>query len=187
MSETKVTSETSAETKPKTSTKSKVMLGISIVLLLAVVGVAVAVCVYLASVPSAASEIEQGVHDGGASIKQAQEGESAEEIEARLSQKAQESRMKISCAAKCKIEGGKVKVNVKNDETNKFDQSFELVQNGEIIYSSGLISPGESVEWCEAPNAQSGEATIKIHAHKDGAADNFGSAQAAAVELYIAQ
>ena len=157
--------------------KAKILVVVAAVLLIATVAVAL-FCVF-------GTQDIKGIKDSGASITQAQDGESEEEIKERLNEQVRSSMMKITCASKCEIKDGKVKVGVKNNESNTMDQSFELIQNGETLYSSGLISPGEQVVWCQAQNAQAGSATITIHAHKDGSADNYGNAQSAQIELYV--
>lgn len=126
----------------------------------------------------------KGAKDGGATITQASLKESEEEVRARLNQQVKDSMMTLSVSSKCEIKDGRVKVNVINAESNTLDQSFELMQNGQVLYSSGLISPGESVVWCDAPAAAPGEATVTIHAHAQGSAENYGNTQAAKVILH---
>lgn len=128
----------------------------------------------------------RGVKDGGATITQAKLGESEEEVRARLNKQVQESMMTLSVSSKCEIKDGRVKVNVVNAESNTLDQSFELTQNGQTLYSSGLIAPGECVVWCDAPGAVPGEATVTIHAHNNGGSEVYGNAQAAKVTLMAA-
>ena len=92
---------------------------------------------------------------------QGYEGKSDEEIIADLNRQADESRMTISVSAKPKLSDGKVRVNVSNVAENKFSQTFTLSQDGVELYSSGLIAPGEVVEWCDAPDAHEGPATVR--------------------------
>ena len=121
-------------------------------------------------------------HNTGVSITSTTE-KSVDEIKAELNKQVEESKMTISVNAKCKIENGMVRVNVENVSGNKFDQSFELIQNGKVLYSSDLIRPGESVEWCEAPEAQVGDAIITISPHNSGETQLSGNPQSAQIKL----
>lgn len=121
-------------------------------------------------------------HDVGATVTTTN-GRSVEEIKAELNEQVKDSMMTISVASKCRIVDGKVRVNVVNADDNKYDQSFELVQNDKVIYSSGLIRPGESVEWCDAPDAVAGDAIITISAHNSGETKTSGNPQSAQVKL----
>lgn len=149
----------------------KVALGIILVLSLATSGVLLWQYFHPAS-------------DGGATITTIS-NKTTEEIQADLDQQVKDSMMTISVSTKCKIEDGRVRVNVINAEKNKFDQSFELIQNDKVLYKSGLISPGQTVEWCDAKDAVEGDATITVYAHKTGEANTTGNPQSAAVSLVV--
>lgn len=120
--------------------------------------------------------------DAGATVT-SYEGMTKEEIQADLDRKANESRMTISVAAVCKIDGENVRVNVVNDASNRFSQSFTLKQGGKTLYESGTIKPGETVEWCKAPGAEPGTATITVQAHDADSGKATGNPQAAQVTL----
>lgn len=120
--------------------------------------------------------------DAGATVT-SYEGMSKEEIQADLDRKANESRMTISVAAVCKIDSENVRVNVINDASNRFSQSFTLEQGGKVLYESGTIKPGETVEWCKAPGAEPGTATITVQAHDADSGKATGNPQAAQVTL----
>lgn len=120
--------------------------------------------------------------DAGATVT-SYEGMTKEEIQADLDRKANESRMTISVAAVCKIDGENVRVNVINDASNRFSQSFTLEQNGKTLYESGTIKPGETVEWCKAPGAEPGDAVITVQAHNADDGKATGNPQAAQVTL----
>lgn len=120
--------------------------------------------------------------DAGATVT-SYEGMTKEEIQADLDRKANESRMTISVAAVCEIDGENVRVNVVNDASNRFSQSFTLEQGGKTLYESGTIKPGETVEWCKAPGAEPGAATITVQAHDADSGKATGNPQAAQVTL----
>lgn len=120
--------------------------------------------------------------DPGATV-QTQEGKSDAEIIADLNRQAEESRMTISVSAKPKLADGKVRVNVSNVAENKFSQTFTLSQDGVELYSSGLIAPGEVVEWCDAPNAHEGSATLTVQGCDLETGAPSGNPQSVAVEI----
>ena len=99
-----------------------------------------------------------------------------EEIVAALDEIVEANMMTISVSPTPTLTSdGLVRVNVVNDASNTFDQVFSLIQeNGDggevVLYESGVIEPGEVVEWCEAPGAVAGTAYIQIQAVVDGEA-----------------
>lgn len=123
--------------------------------------------------------------DPGATV-QTQEGKSDEEIIAELNRQAEASRMTISVSAKPKLSDGKVRVNVSNVAENKFAQTFTLTQDGIELYSSGLIAPGEVVEWCEAPDAHEGSATMTVQGCDPETGAPSGNPQSVAVDIVVA-
>lgn len=123
--------------------------------------------------------------DPGATV-QGYEGKSDEEIIADLNRQAEESRMTISVSAKPKLSDGKVRVNVSNVAENKFSQTFTLSQDGVELYSSGLIAPGEVVEWCEAPDAHEGSATVTVQGCDPETGAPSGNPQSVAVAIVAA-
>ena len=123
--------------------------------------------------------------DPGATV-QNQEGKSDEEIIAELNRQAEESRMTISVSAKPKLADGKVRVNVSNVAENKFSQTFTLSQDGIELYNSGLIAPGEVVEWCEAPDAHEGSATVTVQGCDPETGAPSGNPQSVAVTIVAA-
>lgn len=130
-------------------------------------------------------QFSQPKADPGATV-QAHEGKSDEEVIAELNRQAEESRMTISVSAKPKLEDGKVRVNVSNVAENKFSQTFTLSQDGVELYSSGLIAPGEVVEWCEAPDAHEGSATVTVQGCDPETGAPSGNPQSVAVAIVAA-
>ncbi len=99
--------------------------------------------------------------DPGATIQQT-EGKTTAEIQKELDKIANESRMTISVAPTVQLKDGRARVNVINVEDNKFDQTFTLSQDGEDVYTSGIVKCGQKVEWCEADGLSEGTATITV-------------------------
>ena len=130
-------------------------------------------------------QFSQPKADPGATV-QAHEGKSDEEVIAELNRQAEESRMTISVSAKPKLSDGKVRVNVSNVAENKFSQTFTLSQDGVELYSSGLIAPGEVVEWCEAPDAHEGSATVTVQGRDPETGAPSGNPQSVAVAIVAA-
>ena len=94
--------------------------------------------------------------------------------------------MTISVSAKPKLADGKVRVNVSNVAENKFSQTFTLSQDGIELYNSGLIAPGEVVEWCEAPDAHEGSATVTVQGCDPESGSPSGNPQSVAVTIVAA-
>lgn len=101
--------------------------------------------------------------DPGASITR-YKNLSREEIQDELDRAVEESMMTVSVAPTVTMSDEKLSVNVINDEGNRFAQRFEVIQNGSVLYESGRIDPGQTVETCNAPGAETGEAYIQIQA-----------------------
>ena len=121
-------------------------------------------------------------NDSGATIT-SYENKSREEIQADLDRRVQESRMTISVNAQAQLKNGKVRVNVINDEDNKFSQSFTLKQDDNTLYESGIIEPGKTVEYCDAPDAHAGAAIVTIQAHDKDTGDASGNPQSVEINI----
>ena len=120
--------------------------------------------------------------DAGATVSK-YEGMTREEIQAELDRQTEESRMTISVNSQPTLKDGRARVNVINDEGNKFDQSFTLVQDDAEIYQSGVIHPGETVEWCDAEGLHAGEATITVARVDSATGSVVGNPQSVAVTV----
>lgn len=59
-------------------------------------------------------------------------------------------------------------------------------QDGVELYSSGLIAPGEVVEWCEAPDAHEGSATVTVQGCDSETGAPSGNPQSVAVAIVAA-
>lgn len=124
--------------------------------------------------------------DGGATVT-TYEGKTRKEIQEELDRQARESRMTISVSAQPQLKDGRVRVNVINDKDNKFDQSFTLEQDGKVLYESGIVKRGKTVEWVDAPDAKVGEATVTITARNKKTGKKSGNPQAVTVQIVEAQ
>lgn len=101
--------------------------------------------------------------DAGATVT-SYDGMTDEEIQAELDRQVEASRMTISVAAKLQLKDGRVRVNVVNAQDSRFGQLFTLEQDGKVLYKSGVVDPGKTVEWVDAKDAHTGEATITVSA-----------------------
>ena len=91
--------------------------------------------------------------------------------------------MTISVNAQAQLKDGKVRVNVINDEDNRFYQSFKLEQDGKVLYKSKSIEQGKTVEWVDAPDAKPGEATITIQGHDPESGKSSGNPQSVKIQI----
>ena len=91
------------------------------------------------------------------------QGMSAEEIQADLDRRASESMMTVSVNPMPELgQDGTLHINVVNDNGDRWAQRFAIIQNGETLYESGVIDPGQSVPSCSVPHAAAGEAAVQI-------------------------
>lgn len=111
-----------------------------------------------------ASDKPAWTNDPGAMITKHEEGMSREEIQAELDRQVEENMMTVSVAPQPVFAEGKLHVNVINDETNTFPQRFEVIQGERVVYRSGAIKPGETIESCDVDRVEEGEAFIQIQA-----------------------
>lgn len=124
--------------------------------------------------------------DPGATIRRYDDSMSDDEIRDELNRQADESRMTISVSPQPKLDGSRVRVNVENVDDNKFAQTFTLSQDGKVIYSSGLVKPGEVVEWVDADSPHEGDATMTIQACDPDSGAPSGNPQSVAVKIVAA-
>lgn len=86
-----------------------------------------------------------------------------EAIQAELNRQVQESMMTVAVSPVCTLEeGGTLSLCVMNDEENSMPQTFSLSQNGEVLFESGTIYPGEEITSCPASGMQEGDALITV-------------------------
>lgn len=147
------------------------------VLLVLLLVAAVGAIGYLVTRP----DTEDGV-EGGATVTK-YDGKSREEIQKAIDDATANSRMTISVNAQAQLKDGKVRVNVINDENNRFYQSFKLEQDGKVLYKSKSIEQGKTVEWVDAPDAKPGEATITIQGHDQESGKASGNPQSVKIQI----
>lgn len=147
------------------------------VLLVLLLVAAVGAIGYLVTRP----DTEDGV-EGGATVTK-YDGKSREEIQKTIDDATANSRMTISVNAQAQLKDGKVRVNVINDENNRFYQSFKLEQDGKVLYKSKSIEQGKTVEWVDAPDAKPGEATITIQGHDPESGKASGNPQSVKIQI----
>lgn len=147
------------------------------VLLVLLLVAAVGAIGYLVTRP----DTEDGV-EGGATVTK-YDGKSREEIQKAIDDATANSRMTISVNAQAQLKDGKVRVNVINDENNRFCQSFKLEQDGKVLYKSKSIEQGKTVEWVDAPDAKPGEATITIQGHDPESGKASGNPQSVKIQI----
>lgn len=147
------------------------------VLLVLLLVAAVGAIGYLVTRP----DTENGV-EGGATVTK-YDGKSREEIQKAIDEATANSRMTISVNAQAQLKDGKVRVNVINDENNRFYQSFKLEQDGKVLYKSKSIEQGKTVEWVDAPDAKPGEATITIQGHDPESGKASGNPQSVKIQI----
>lgn len=163
------------ESKEKKSKKKTIIIILLSLFLVACIGT-IGYLLYQSSQSNSPS------NDNGATIT-SYENKSREEIQADLDRRVQESRMTISVNAQAQLKDGKVRVNVVNDEGNKFSQSFTLKQDDKTLYESGIIEPGKTVEYCDAPDAHAGTAVVTIQAHNKETGDASGNPQSVEINI----
>lgn len=120
--------------------------------------------------------------DAGATVTSF-DGMSDDEIRAELDRQVEASRMTISVAAKPQLQNGRVRVNVVNAQDSRFGQLFTLEQDGKVLYKSGVVDPGKTVEWVDAKGAHAGEATITVSAADTKTGKATGNPQSVTVEI----
>lgn len=120
--------------------------------------------------------------DAGATVTSF-DGMSDDEIRAELDRQVEASRMTISVAAKPQLQNGRVRVNVVNAQDSRFGQLFTLEQDGKVLYKSGVVDPGKTVEWVDAEDAHAGEATVTVSAADTETGKATGNPQSVTVEI----
>lgn len=113
--------------------------------------------------------------DSGATVA-SYHGKTKEELQAELDREASKNSMVISIAPVATIqEDGRLRVNLYNDELNKLPQRFAVIQDGRTLFRSGVIKPGEGVEFCQADGIGEGDAEVEIQALDKDALTNKGN------------
>lgn len=100
--------------------------------------------------------------DSGATVA-TYNGKSRKELEAELSQAASKNMMTVSIAPVAVIQDdGRLRVNLYNDKDNTMPQRFSVLQGDRVLFRSGVVQPGEGVEFCQADGIKEGDAVIEV-------------------------
>lgn len=124
--------------------------------------------------------------DAGATVT-SYDGMTDEEIQAELDRQTEESRMTISVAAHPELADGRVRVNLVNDQDNRFDQKLTLTQDGKTLFESGVVKAGKTLEWVDAADAHAGTATVTVSAVDPDSGEVTGNPQSVEVEITAAE
>ena len=110
---------------------------------------------------------------------------SDEQAQQMLDEQADKSRIQVSLRPVQELKDGKLHVNfVVAADNNGFAERLEIVQDGLLVYASGIVQPNHTLSWVEAPAAHPGDATATVYAVGDNGED-FGNP--VSVEVSIAQ
>lgn len=104
--------------------------------------------------------------NNGAMLIGVDEGMTDDEINQMLAEQA--TSMKIHVWQAPAINGDVLSLGFENSASNKYDQAFRVIQNGETIYESYPVAPGDSVKDVECPKARVGQAIVEIFNVVDG-------------------
>ena len=147
----------------------------------------IAACAVLALF-GALTLLEKGTQpDAGATVSDYQ-GMTRDEIQAELDRTVRENMMTISVAARATVDSNDiVRINAVNDKDNKFSQRFSLIQDGQVVYESGAVEPGQTIESCHAEGIRAGEAFIEIQAVDTESRKDHGNPTRVKVEVIESQ
>lgn len=102
-------------------------------------------------------------NSGGATVGN-YDGKSRAEIQAELDRQVRDSMMTISLDMTPTLsqDGKRLRVRVANDKSNRFDQKFEVEQDGKVVASFKGLEPGEKVDEVDCEGAHAGAATVTV-------------------------
>jgi hypothetical protein len=112
---------------------------------------------------------------------------SDEEAQKLVDEMAEKSRITVSLAPEMRLESdGRLRVNlVVPEENNGLSERLEIEQDGKIVYRSGVVNPGNRLEWGnDANDAHEGPATATVYAIQDDA--DFGNPVSVEVQIVAA-
>ena len=93
-----------------------------------------------------------------------------------LDEMAERSRITVSLAPDMRLrKGGELRVNlVVPEDNNGISERIEVEQDGAVVYRSGVVEPGRTLEWGIGSEAHEGPATATVYAVGDDGSD-FGN------------
>ena len=91
---------------------------------------------------------------------------SDEEAQEMLDDMAEKSRITVSLAPSMRLaEDGRLRVNfIVMEPNNGLSERLEVEQDGAVVYRSGVVEPGNMIEWCQSHGAHVGNATATVYA-----------------------
>ena len=91
---------------------------------------------------------------------------SDEEAQEMLDEMAEKSRITVSLAPNMRLtEDGQLRVNfIVMEPNNGLSERLEVEQDGAVVYRSGVVSPGNMIEWCQSQGAHAGSAIATVYA-----------------------
>lgn len=109
-----------------------------------------------------------------------------EEARAMLDEQVDKSRITVSLSPKPKLRNdGSMRVNFLVEEPNNgLSERLEVEQDGVVVYRSGVVAPGNGIEWTSGSNAHAGEATATVYAVDENGADRGNPVS---VEIEVAE
>jgi len=95
-----------------------------------------------------------------------QEQMSDEEAQEMLDDMAEKSRITVSLAPNMRLaEDGQLRVNfIVLEPNNGLSERLEVEQDGAVVYRSGVVEPGNMIEWCQSQGAHVGSAIATVYA-----------------------
>lgn len=110
---------------------------------------------------------------------------SDEEAQALVDEMAEKSRITVSIAPKMLLrDNGTLRVNlIVPEQNNGLSERLEVMQDGKTVYRSGVVEPGNRLEWGQSSEAHAGNATATVYAVADG----VDSGSPVSVEVEIVQ
>ena len=100
---------------------------------------------------------------------------SDEEAQRMLDEMTEKSRTTVSLAPEMRLrDNGDMRVNLVVPEGNNgLSERLEVEQDGRVVYRSGVVPPGNRLEWGSNSQAHEGDATATVYAVQDEA--DFGN------------
>ena len=100
---------------------------------------------------------------------------SDEEAQRMLDEMTEKSRITVSLAPEMRLrDNGDMRVNLVVPEGNNgLSERLEVEQDGRVVYRSGVVPPGNRLEWGSNSQAHEGDATATVYAVQDEA--DFGN------------
>ncbi len=93
----------------------------------------------------------------------------------------EQENMTVHVRAHPVLDGNEINIGFKNVKENALPQSFQLKQDGKLLYKSGSVEPGMEITNIEAKGAKLGKATVEIVSISNGV--EYGNSAVINVEI----